>query len=179
LNLQNDTSAPSPDVPQLIVTLLVVAVAAGFVIAQFYFAELPPQNPGSQLALANMDKRIGMLRQTDDPVQRDSLCIPLAASARRLDTLLPKDARIFMTGMVGHTNQGSLGYYYFFRNYLFPRDVEISLDKGHFGKGGFYGITTDSPDVLRTNGFDLMINFAAGQVIPLTPKGVPNAANPQ
>jgi len=175
LNSQNDKSAASFDLSNLLVTLLVLAVAAGLVIAQFYYAD----NPNNQMALANLDKRVDLLRQTDDPVQRDSVCIPLAAEARHLDTVLPRDARVFMCDMTGHTNQPALGYYYFFRNYLFPRDLEISLDKGHFGKGGYQGVSSDSPDVLRTNGFDLMIRFSAGQVIPLTPKGVPNAAQSQ
>jgi hypothetical protein len=177
LNINSDKSGPSFDLPHLIVTILVVAVAAGLVIAQFSYA----QDPNSQISLANLDKRADVLSQITDPVEREKLDIGLSAEGRQLDAVIPKDARVFMTGMVGHTNQPSLGYYYFFRNYLFPRDLEISLDQGHFGKGGFYGTTTDDPEVARTNGFDLMIRFDNNslQFIPLTAKAVPNAAPSQ
>ncbi len=182
LNTNSDKSGPSLDLPHLTVTILIAAFAAGLVIAQFYYAQLPPENPDSQLSLAILDDRVPALRQFRDPVERDGhFGIGLAAEGRQLDALLPKDTRVFMTGMTGHTNQPALGFYYFFRNYLFPRDLEITLDKGHFGKGGFYGTTTDDPEVARTNGFDLMIRFDNNrlQFIPLTAKAVPNAAAPQ
>ena len=177
LTKENHKAGPSFDLFHLIVTLLVGAVAAGLVMAQFSYT----RDPNSQLSLANLDHRVGMLKQTDDPVQRDSMCIPLAANARRLNELIPPKARIYITGMAGPTNEGALGYYFFFRNYLFPRDVEITLDKGHFGKGGFYGKTADSPDVLRSNGFDLVIIFNNNQMqfLPLTTNGVPVAPKSQ
>lgn len=160
------------DWPILIVTLLVGIFAAGLVIAQFYDA----QNPTSQVALSNLAQRIPVLEATTNLVKRDELCVPLSAYGRALDSALPPDARVFVTGMVG-TNCASLGYYFFLRNYLFPRDVEISLD-GHatfFRENWVIGVPCDSPDVLKTNGFDLMIRYAHDQMqlIPLTQKGVP------
>ena len=142
------------------------------VAAQFHYA----QDPQSQLALSNLDQRVPVLEATTNLVQRDQLCIGLSAYGRALDQALAPDARVFLTGMLGPTNAPSTGFYYFLRNYLFPREVEISLD-GHAtsGIGGVSGVPCDSPEVLQTNGFDLMIKYSDNnmQLIPLTPKGVP------
>jgi hypothetical protein len=160
------------DWPVLIVTLLVGIFAFGLVIAQFYDA----QNPASQVSLSNLSDRIPVLQATTNLVKRDELCVPLSAYGRALDGALPPDARVFVTGMIG-TNCSSLGYYFFLRNYLFPRDVEISLD-GHatfYRENWVIGVPCDSPEVLKTNGFDLMILYANNQMqlVPLTQKGVP------
>lgn len=143
------------------------------VIAQFHYA----RDPASQLALSNLDQRILVLEKITNLVERDSLCIPLSAYGRALDQALPPDARIFLTGMIGEPN-GSLGYYFFLRNYLFPRDVEISLDgKAVYHDDGFSGVPCDSSAVLKTNGFDLMIQYSDNKMnlFPLTPRGVPRA----
>lgn len=155
------------DWPTLVTTLLVGIFAAGLVIAQFSYA----QDPNSQIALSNLDQRISFLEGTTNLIQREAT--GLSALGRQLDGVLPPDTRIFITGMVG-TNCTSLGYYYFLRNYLFPRDVEISLD-GHatfYRENWVIGVPCDSPDVLRSNGFDLMIDFSNNhmQFIPLSPK---------
>jgi hypothetical protein len=79
---------------------------------------------------------------------------------RQLDKALPEDARVFFSGMVGETNGPKLGYYYFLRNYLFPRDVQISLGTNlTYGEGWFDGTPCDSPEELATNGFDLLIRY--------------------
>jgi len=157
------------------VTLLVSAVAGGLVAAQFSSA----QDPHSQISLSNLNQRASVLEQITNWVQRDELCVPLAAMSRQLDAMLAPDARVFMSGMLGPTNSASAGYYYFLRNYLFPRHVEISLDgKATYTIDGFVGVPCDSPDLLRSNGYDVMIQFSDGrirQLIPLTPKGVPRS----
>lgn len=170
------TSLPAPvawpNLPVFFVTLLVGIFAAVLVIAQFHYA----QNPNNQLALSNLARRAQVLEQITNPVQRDELCIPLAAYGRALDEALPAHARVFLTGMLGETNSGSLGYYFFLRNYLFPHELAISLnDKAVYHSTGFSGIPCDSPSVLKSNGFDLMIRYANNnmQLIPLTPKGMP------
>ena len=69
-----------------------------------------------------------------------------------------------------------LGYYFFLRNYLFPREVEISLgDKAIFHEGWFSGTPCDSPAELQTNGFDLLLRYGPNgfALVPLTQKGVP------
>lgn len=151
-------------------TILVAAVAFGLVAAQFSDAQDPQ-------SLSNLDKRVSVLEQVTNWVQRDKFYgIPLAGLGRQLDAVLAPDAKVFMSGMLGPTNGASLGYYYFLRNYLFPRHVQISLDgKATFNDIGASGIPCDSPEILKSNGYDVMIQFSDGQiqqVIPLTPNAV-------
>jgi hypothetical protein len=133
--------------------------------------------PGHEITLAALNQRTEALQKIADPIQRDSYCIPLSAYGRSLDRALDKNARVFFSGLVGKTNGGSLGYYYFLKNHLFPRDLEISLD-GHAVSTGDYfeGVPCDSPAVLQKNGFVLMIRFGTNglQLIPLTAKGRPH-----
>lgn len=154
-------------------TLLVAALAFGLLMAQFSWAK----DPNSELSLANLDNRADLLEPITNWIEREHYCIGLAYTARLLDSRLDPDARVFVSGMLGPTNLPKAGYYYFFKNYLFPRDVEISLDgKAISENDGFHGVPCDSPDVLRSNGFDLLIDFDHnGQLIPLTPKGVPRS----
>ena len=167
-------SGSSTSLSELLVTLAVGAVAVGLVI--------PPLMPASragdeQTNLALLARRAAVLREIDDPVKRDSYCVPLAAYARALDQAIDKHARVFVSGMVGKENSGRGGYFYFLRNYLFPRDVEISLGRPPvFYNEWTDGTDCDSPDVLRTNGFDLLIRFGTNggiAIVPLTEKGVP------
>jgi hypothetical protein len=168
---ENQTSLASRRLT-LAITLLVGAVAAGLIIAQGNFSQARPE-----LSLSMLTKRADLLDQVSDPVKRDSLCIPLSGYGRQLDTHLSPDARVFFSGMVGRTNGGGLGYYFFLRNYLFPREVAISLGtEPVFHDGGWFsGTPCDSPAELATNGFDLLIRFENNgpQLIPLTQKGVP------
>ena len=124
-----------------------------------------------------LDKRADMLSEVTDPIKRDSLCIPLSAYGRALDKSLDKDARVFFSGLIGPTNAGKGGYYYFLQNYLFPREVVWSLGTNAVFHCDYFGGTDcDSPAVLQTNGFDLMIRIGDSgiQLIPLTQKGVPH-----
>lgn len=143
------------------VAILTTIVAAGLVLQQLSDA----QDPRNQMSLANLDQRVSLLERATNAVQRDEMCIPLAAEARSVDAALKPGARVFLTGMLGSTNAPALGFYYFFRNYLFPHPLNISLDrKAVYHEDGFTGIPCDSPEVLKTNGFDLMIIFANNQM---------------
>jgi hypothetical protein len=105
------------------------------------------------------------------PENRDYL--PNVSDFRTLDQKLPLDARIFFSGVVGPNNR--LFPYYFARTFLFPREVEISLDhKADFQVQGFMGVDCSSPEQLRTNGYDLMLKVEKDHRIsgvPLTEKG--------
>jgi hypothetical protein len=131
----------------------------------------------SQLSLSNLGKRADALQQITSPIQRDRYCIGLSALGRQLDNVLQPDARVYLIGMVGQTNGPALGYYYFLRNYLFPRDVQISIGPPVFRGQWFDGTPADSPGILKSNGFDIAIGFPDNQiqVLPLTPKGVPKS----
>lgn len=157
----------------LVVTLAVGIVALGLTATQL----LGGARPGHEATLAALNQRAEALQRIADPVQRDSYCIPLSAYGRSLDRALDKNARVFFSGLLGKTNGGGLGYYYFIQNYLYPRVVETSLDGHAVTTGGFFdGVPCDSPAVLQTNGFDLMIRIGPNglQLLPLTPKGTPH-----
>jgi len=160
--------------PGIVVILLVGAVAVGLLVAQLSWAD----DPSNQLSLSNLDNRASQLESITNWIERDSHCIGLSAMGRQLDAALAPGARVFVSGMLGATNNPKAGYYYFLKNYLFPRDVEISLDgKSTCGKDGLYGVPCDSPDILRSNGFDVLLDFNDNRpnLIPLTPKGVPRS----
>ena len=151
--------------------LLVGAVAFGLIAAQFVWAS----DPKKVISISNLDSRVTLLESATNWVQRESYCIPFAYFARSLDARLQPDARVFVSGAVGATNMSDAGYYFYLKNYLFPRDVEISLDgKSITGRDRFYGIPCSSTNVLKANGFDLMIRLSNNKlpdVISLTPKG--------
>ena len=159
--------------PTMLVTLLIGTTAVCLAWPQIF----PGPDQANEATLPNLNKRVPMLRQADYPIRRDSLCVGLSAYGRSLDRALPKDARIFFSGMIGKDNGSRGGYYFFLRNYLFPREVEVSLDgKAVYLEGWFEGIPCDSPAVLQTNGFDLLLKFQPNNnidIIPLTAKGVP------
>ena len=118
--------------------------------------------------LACEQRRDLLLRK---PETRDSL--GSVAFYRKLDQQLPPDARIFFSGMVGTNNR--LFPYYYARTFLFPREVEISLDhQADFQVEGFEGMDCASPEQLRTNGYDLMLRVGTDHNVatfPLTEKG--------
>jgi hypothetical protein len=160
------------DWPVLLVSLVIGVAAFGMAAGQFHNNEDLQGEP----TLADLDRRADLLESVTNPIQRDSYCVGLSAYSRALDSALDPNARVFLTGMMGSNNVSCLGYYFFLRNYLFPRDVEISLDKEiAYSDDGFAGPACDSPAIVKTNGFDLMILFHDNQMqlIPLTQKGVP------
>jgi hypothetical protein len=175
---KNPTSAPKIagkkiSLPELFVTLSVSLAALGLVGSQF----LANLNPDSQVSFTMLNQRASILSKIADPIKRDSYCIPLSAYGRSLDRALDKDARVFFSGMVGKTNGGKGGYYFFLSNYLFPRDVDLSLGTNAiFHQEHFEGVDCTSPDVLRSNGYDLMLRCEGSgiQLIPLTQRGVPH-----
>lgn len=151
------------------VTVLVAMVALGLTWPELVATD------GRPAGLPALDRRADTLAAIADPVERDGLCTPLAAQARALDRRLPEDARVFLSGVVGPGLGPRLRVYYFLRNYLFPRPVEISLDgKARFHEWWFDGVPGDSADELRAHGFDVQLRFADDgtlDVVPLTPRG--------
>ena len=170
-----------PQWPAIAVTVLVGAMSAWLTWPQLFPGTEPPnQAARSNLSppLPRLSQRAATLRQIADPVERDKLCTPFSAYARSLDRVLQPDARVFLSGLLGKENGSRLRIYYFLRNYLFPRDVEISLDgKAVFHESWFAGVPNASPDELRTKGFDLLLHMSTSsddiQLMPLTSKGVP------
>ena len=88
------------------------------------------------------------------------MCIPLSSFCRSLDAQIPTNSSVFLLNMLGPENQGNLGYYYFINNYLYPREVAISLGKSlSFGIKGYSGRNPASKEELAQAGYD----FALGQ----------------
>jgi hypothetical protein len=143
----------------LAVTIL---LAAGAV-----FMLMPPQ---LRFFLALERHRADILAK---PETRDFL--NSAPFFRDLDQRLAPDAKIFFSGVIGTNDH--LYAYFFARTFLFPHEIEISLDhKADYQVDGFRGVDCSSPEQLRTNGYDLMMRFEKdGSIfmLPLTQKGVP------
>jgi hypothetical protein len=117
---------------------------------------------------------LGLIRHRDSIIaQPATVDFVNVGFLRALDRGLPPDTRIFFSGVVGTNDH--LASYYFARSFLYPREVEISLDhKADFQVEGFRGVDCSSPDQLRTNGYDLMLKADKNQpfmALPLTPKG--------
>jgi len=162
------------NVPELILTLLVGITAVCLAWPQIF----PDATQSNEMNLPNLGKRAEMLSHISDPVQREQYCIGLSAYGRALDRAISPDARIFMSDVAGKENSSHIAFYYFLRNYLFPRDLEISLGKSAVltADSWFDGVNCDSPEVLKTNGFDLQLKFGPDgniQIQPLTEKGMP------
>lgn len=168
-------SRPRPEWAVILVTLLIGVIAIWLAWPQVF----PGPEQASEMTLPSLNQRATGLEHITNLVQRDSYCVPLSAYGRALDHALAPDARVFLSGMTGEANGPKLGYYFFLRNYLFPREVAISLGTNAvFGEGGWFrGTSCESPAELRTNGFDLLLLMPTNsndiQIIPLTQKGVP------
>jgi len=176
-NRQNKTPAVSFQLqwPVALVTGLVGVLAVWLAWPKMF----PGPGQADETTLPGLDWRASQLRQITDPVKRDFQCVPMSACGRLLDRTLAPDARVFLAGMLGKENGPRLGYYFVFRNYLFPREVEISLDRKAIYHEGFEGVPYKSPAELRANGFDILLlmpmmptNSAKIHYIALTQKGV-------
>lgn len=134
-----------------------------------------PQDKYFRLSLWKLNERAAELARIKDPAKRDERCIPVSAFARRLDEKLHPDARIFINGVLGSSGARETTYF-FLRNYLFPRDIEISLDgQAVQTLHGFAGVPCNSREYLRDKGYDVLVRFGTNDTIvlsPLTPKGV-------
>jgi len=107
------------------------------------------------------------------PETRDFLTS--ATYFREMNRQLPLDTKIFFCGVIG-TNK-PIYPYFFARTFLFPHDVEISLDhNADYHADGFRGVDCFSPGELLTNGYDLIMMFGTNDgsimTLPLTEKGV-------
>jgi hypothetical protein len=123
-----------------------------------------PQKTGQGM-FTQFQQRATILGNETDPIKRDSMCIPLSAFGRSVDAQIPTNARVFMAGMLGPENAGGLGYYFFLTDYLFPREVSISLGQPptYNLAGVAQGRNPASLDELSNAGYDL--------VLQLTPDG--------
>jgi hypothetical protein len=112
-------------------------------------------------------------------MERDQLLNPAAASDRYLDLMLPKDARVFMTGIAGERS----GNYYYMVYYLFPREVSVSIGAPiRFNTKGIDEQPNESDADLLAHGFDFRIDLDSNAVIhteSLRPLKMSKPANPE
>ncbi len=124
----------------------------------------------SIFTLPYLFKRADVLQGITNCVQRDSLCIPLSAYCRNVAEQLPQGAKVFMLGMLGAKNGSKLGYYYFMANYLFPREVGISVDRPVSFEGDYYeGRDPTNMDELVSAGYNFAFDFDNENHISVVP----------
>jgi hypothetical protein len=157
-------------------TVWMATALAGALAVSLLWPRILPGPSAADDALSALSQRATRLREVSDPVERDRLCTPLAAYCRALDRTLAPDARVFVSGILGKENGTRIGVFYFLRNYLFPRTVEISRDgRPQFHETWFDGVPGDSAEQLRADGFDLLVRFAPDgkrlEKVPLTQRG--------
>ena len=138
------------------------ALVAGLVGALAIWLAWPRIFPGpgqaNERTLPGLDRRASRLQQITDPVKRDLQCYEITAFGRELDRSLAPDAHVFISGVLGKDNCLKIHWYWFLRNYLFPREVEISADrKPIFHVGWFEGVPYQSLAELRRKGFDVLL----------------------
>ncbi|MGA2240415.1 MAG: hypothetical protein ABSH11_00015 [Verrucomicrobiota bacterium] len=120
-------------------------------------------------SLAQSILRGKQLAKISGILDRDGERISASEADRRIDLMLPKDVRIFMTDMTGPTNYSRIMYYYYTTYYLFPREVGTSLDHiTRLTKDGFLGRTSESDQEILTNGFDVRVDISPDEVLRVT-----------
>jgi hypothetical protein len=99
------------------------------------------------------------------------------------DLVMPENVRVFMTDMTGPTNYNKIGYYFYSAYYLFPREVEVSVDQPtRMAYNGFLGRTSDSNEEMLAHGFDVRFDItpdaqlSAKRLRPLSMKSPINPA---
>ncbi|MGB7748553.1 MAG: hypothetical protein WBN75_14845 [Verrucomicrobiia bacterium] len=106
------------------------------------------------------------LAEISDISERENQITSASGRYRHLDLVLPKDARIFLTDMTGSTNHYKIGYFYWAKYYLFPREIETSLDHiTRLTKDGFVGQTSESDQEILAHGFDVRIDHESDQSV--------------
>jgi hypothetical protein len=107
-------------------------------------------------------RRAQFLGGVTNIIERDQLLNPASASDRYLDLALPKDTRVFMTGIAGERS----GNYYYMVYYLFPRDVGVSIDAPvRFNTIGVDEQPTESDADLLAHGFDFRMDLDSNAII--------------
>ena len=149
-------------------------MAASILLAGFGCLMVAMQIVGfnsKRLGMASIAGALSMgeyLANTPDIVKRDFVVYAAAGADRTLDITLPANARVFMTDMTGTTNSGRLGNYYYLTYYLFPRDVEVTLDEPRYTANGFQGRSTEFDAEMQANGFDVRADLTPDAVLHIT-----------
>ena len=127
-----------------------------------------------RLSLWMLNQRANELSQTVDPIERDKLCFANSALARKADKIIPPNARVFVDGVLGEEGAGRSAMYLFLQYYLYPRDLEISMEGRATMNGNIFLGTRwpGGPEVLEAAGYDFLVGVVSPESIglkPLTP----------
>lgn len=139
---------------------LVLVVFAYLVVACMFFVGVTLNQYGV-VSLPFYYGKQSQLARTSDIIESDGETIPASEPCRKLDLVLPKDARVFMRDLTGDTNGINAGNYFFLTYYLFPREVAVSMDQpARITQAGFIGRPPRSDEELVAGGFDVALDTA-------------------
>jgi hypothetical protein len=148
-----------------IVAASLVAFTSLVITWQFRHYDRGEKGPYESLALSF--RRVNKLAKISNIVARDQEYISASGTCRYYDLVLPKNADVFMTDMIGTTNN-NMGLFYCMTYYLFPREIGTSLDhKTRLINNGFLGDTSESDQEILTNGFDVRCDYLSGDRVSL------------
>jgi hypothetical protein len=148
----------------IIAAHVLIALFALFVVLSQLTDFSPPRYGMGSVPL--LPKKWEALSHITNIVDRDEAVHASAGSDRYLDLTLPKNVRVFMTGILGDTNGARSGNYYYLTYYLFPRDIGASIgEPAHFTKNGMEGRAATSDEEILTNGYDVRVELTADATI--------------
>lgn len=135
----------------------VVLVTVAAIFSTFFSNSGNDQGP----VISQLADRANALARESNPIRRDAMCIPLSAFCRSIAAQIPTNSNVFLLGMLGPENSGSLGYYYFLNNYLYPRKVGISIGQPpKFTGHGVEGRNPTNTEELVRAGYDVVLQQA-------------------
>src|SRR5262249_39123207 len=153
-----------------LLTVFIAVTSGMMVVSQYGYTVHDAIRDKAELSLLNLNTRATTLARIADPIDREKFCIPMSAFALALDEKLQPEARIFLNGVVGEEDPKKTALYSILRNYLFPRDIEISVDgKASLDISGFEGASCNSTSRLRASGFDLLVEIKTNDSVSLLP----------
>ena len=142
-----------------IVAAFLVAFAGLVITWQFMHYEGGETGPYASLAQSFL--RGERLAGISNILDRTREYIPASGAGRYYDSVLPKEARVFIANMTGPTNYSKIGYFYFVTYYLFPREVAVSVDQpAHQTKDGFQGKPAESDQEIFDHGYDVKFDYS-------------------
>jgi hypothetical protein len=106
-------------------------------------------------------------------LELERLSSPLCASGRNLDLILPQDTRVYMSDMLGQTNQPKAGMFVYLTYFLFPREIAVSVDRpAQLLRNGFEGRPPRSVEEAVTNGYQVLVDTSQGDIKPRFARGL-------
>ena len=165
-------------------TLMVSALlmAFGYLAAITQFFDEDSQFYGVT-SLSQFALKTHQIAGSTNIVEFDQKSNPFDGACRRLDIALPPGARIYMDDMLGPTNLNRTLMYASVAYYLFPRDIETSLDQpALITREGYAGRAAEYTQELVTNGFDVELSARSNEIkgrplrpdLPLRPLTTPD-----